>query len=42
MPKINVINQVLIDFVEKGEILKTELDTTEVLNTFFGNVSKKY
>ena len=32
----------LIDFVEKGEILKAELDTPEVLNTFFGNASKKY
>ena len=26
--------------VEKGEILKTDLETAEVLNTFFGNIVK--
>ena len=26
--------------LEKGEILQTDLETTEVLNTFFGNVVK--
>ena len=29
-----------INLVEKGEILKTDLETAEVLNTFFGNIVK--
>ena len=29
-----------IDLVEKIEILKTDLETGEVLNTFFGNIVK--
>ena len=29
-----------INMVEKGEILKTDLETAEVLNTFFGNIAK--
>ena len=29
-----------INFVEKEEILKTDLETAEVLNTFFGNIVK--
>ena len=29
-----------INFVEKREILKTDLETAEVLNTFFGNIVK--
>ena len=29
-----------INLVEKGEILKTDLETAEVLNTFFGNIAK--
>ena len=29
-----------INLVEKGEILKTDLETAEVLNTFFGNILK--
>ena len=29
-----------INLVEKGEILKTDLETVEVLNTFFGNIVK--
>ena len=29
-----------INLVEKGEILKTDLETAEVLNTFFGNIIK--
>ena len=27
-----------INLVEKGEILKKDLETAEVLNTFFGNI----
>ena len=29
-----------INLVEKGETLKTDLETAEVLNTFFGNIVK--
>ena len=29
-----------INLVEKGEILKTDLETAKVLNTFFGNMGK--
>ena len=29
-----------INLVEKGEILKTDLETAGVLNTFFGNIVK--
>ena len=29
-----------MNLVEKGEVLKTDLDTAEVLNTFFGNILK--
>ena len=29
-----------IDLVEKEEILKTDIETTQVLNTFFGNTGK--
>ena len=29
-----------INLVEKGEILKTDLETAEVLNTLFGNIGK--
>ena len=29
-----------INLVEKGEILKTDLGTAKVLNTFFGNMGK--
>ena len=29
-----------INLVEKGEILKTDLETAEILNTFFGNIVK--
>ena len=29
-----------INLVEKGEILKTDLETAEVLNTLFGNIAK--
>ena len=29
-----------INLVEKEEILKTDLETAEVLNTFFGNIVK--
>ena len=30
-----------INLVEKREILKTDLETAEVLNTFFENIVKK-
>ena len=29
-----------INLAEKGEILKTDLETAKVLNTFFGNIVK--
>ena len=31
-----------ISFSEKGKIVKTEKDTAEVFNNFFGNIVKKF